>query len=97
MVCAHGFAVPLHVSVAETNWEWHSSPVVKVYVLHHVRADDAYGDDAKMIGVYSSEELALAATSRLIEQPGFRDYTVGFQIGAYDLDKDHWTEGFGPG
>jgi hypothetical protein len=65
-----------------------------VFVLHHVRADDEYGDDAKLIGVYRSEESARAAISRLSDQPGFRDHVAGFEIGPYPLDKDHWEEGF---
>jgi homoserine kinase type II len=65
-----------------------------VYVLHHVRKDDEYGDNAKMIGVYSSKEAADAAIGRLRHQPGFRDYPEGFSINRYALDEDHWKEGF---
>lgn len=65
-----------------------------VYVLHHVRADDEYGDDAKLIGVYRSKRAATGAITRLRGQPGFRVHPAGFHIGAYPLDKDHWTEGF---
>ncbi len=67
----------------------------KGYVLHHVRPDDEYGDDAKLIGVYRSPESAAAAVTRLIkDQPGFRDHPTGFQTDTYALDEDHWTEGF---
>jgi hypothetical protein len=66
----------------------------KVYLLHHVRSDDEYGGDAKLVGVYRSPEAAAAATSRLSVQPGFRDHPHGFQIDAYTLDQDHWCEGF---
>jgi hypothetical protein len=65
-----------------------------VYILHHVRIDDEYGDDAKLIGIYRSQESALAAIARLQNQPGFQEHREGFQIGAYQLDKDHWTDGF---
>jgi len=65
-----------------------------LYVLHHVRADDEYGDHAKLIGVYRSRESAEAAIVRLRNLPGFRDHPAGFQIGAYQMDKDHWAEGF---
>ncbi|MEG8058513.1 hypothetical protein QP150_19275 [Sphingomonas sp. 22L2VL55-3] len=67
----------------------------KVYVLHHVRSDDEYGDDAKLVGVYRSPEAAATAASRLSAQPGFRDHPHGFQTDAYALDQDHWREGFG--
>ena len=65
-----------------------------VYVLHHVRSDDEYGDDAKLIGVYRSQEAAADAVTRLSDQPGFRQHPSGFHVDAYRLDQDHWTEGF---
>ena len=65
-----------------------------VYVLHHVRSDDQFGDDAKLIGVYRSEALALDAIARLSSQPGFKDHPSGFDVDAYPLDVDHWAEGF---
>jgi hypothetical protein len=66
-----------------------------VYVLHHVRKDDKYGDDAKLIGVYRSKASAKEAIKRLSGQPGFRDPPKGFNIEPYQLDQDHWAEGFG--
>ena len=67
----------------------------RVYVLQHVRSDDEYGDDAKLIGVYRSAEAAALAMTRLRDQPGFRDHPSGFCAEPYELDKDHWVEGFG--
>jgi hypothetical protein len=69
----------------------------KVFVVSHVTADDRDGENAKMIGVYSSKEYADAAVVRLSTQPGFRDYTQGFEVGPYELDRDYWAEGFVPG
>lgn len=66
-----------------------------VFVVHHVRRDDEYGDDAKFIGVYRFRESANAAIVRLRPQPGFRDHPAGFSVDEYELDKDHWCEGFG--
>jgi homoserine kinase type II len=65
-----------------------------VYVLHHIREDDKYAEDAKLIGVYRSEESARAAISRLAGVPGFREYPAGFSFERYKLDMDHWCEGF---
>ncbi|MBY0611618.1 MAG: hypothetical protein K2P80_05495 [Beijerinckiaceae bacterium] len=65
-----------------------------VYLMHHVRADDEYMEDTKLIGIYTSYESAEVAIARLQSQPGFRDHPAGFVIEAYKLDKDHWTEGF---
>lgn len=66
----------------------------RVFVLHHVRKDDEHGDDAKMIGVYRSDAAAEAAIARLSAQPGFTEHPAGFTVAAYELDQDHWTEGF---
>ncbi len=65
-----------------------------VQLLWHIRADDTYADDAKLIGVYSSAEGAQAAIGRLCQMPGFRDYPEGFLVEEYQLDVDHWTTGF---
>ena len=64
------------------------------HVLWYSRADDEYGDNAKLIGVYSSNDEAHAAIARLCDKPGFRDHPAGFQIDPYPLDKDHWVDGF---
>ena len=69
--------------------------MISVFVVHHVRPEDQYGDHAKLIGVYSLRETATAAIERLSAQPGFRDHPAGFSVIEYPLDKDHWTEGFG--
>lgn len=65
-----------------------------VFILHHVRSDDEYGDDAKLIGAYQTESDARAATVRLSSQPGFVDHPDGWQIDRYVLGQDHWTDGF---
>lgn len=65
-----------------------------VYILWHVRADDEHKEDAKLIGVYRSQENADAAASRVKGQAGFRDHPEGFEVSVYPLDKDHWTDGF---
>jgi hypothetical protein len=72
-----------------------------VFVVQHVSASE----DIKFIGVYRSFEAARAAIERLSAQPGFREHPrlidplkdeeeAGFYIGEYELDKDHWSEGF---
>jgi len=48
----------------------------------------------KIIGVYSSEELAEAAVQRTRVLPGFVDNPDSFTIGRYDIDNDHWPRGF---
>jgi hypothetical protein len=64
-----------------------------VFVLQH---SYSVGDreEVKLIGVYASLAEAEAAVSRLVDQPGFRDYADGFNIDAYEIGQDHWQEGF---
>jgi hypothetical protein len=64
------------------------------HLLWHVREDDTHKEDAKLIGAYSSAAAATAAIARLKDQPGFVDYVAGFEVSVYEIDKDHWTEGF---
>lgn len=47
-----------------------------------------------LIGVYSSEAEARAAIGRVKDKSGFADYQQGFQVCPYELNHDHWTEGF---
>ncbi|MFF0390247.1 hypothetical protein ACFYS8_16395 [Kitasatospora sp. NPDC004615] len=56
--------------------------------------DELDGDDVKLLGIYSSEAEAEARIRRARLQPGFANEPDCFQAGEYDLDEDHWTEGF---
>ncbi|HEV2189599.1 MAG TPA: hypothetical protein VGR70_20480 [Stellaceae bacterium] len=64
-----------------------------VYLMWHMR-EPGSDETAKLIGVYRSEDDAQAAVARLRDQPGFRHFHDGFHIERYELNKDHWTEGF---
>lgn len=65
-----------------------------VYLLEHsYEALDGH-DEFKLIGVYSSPETAQAAIRRLETQPGFKDRPEAFQMNRYEIDKDHWEEGY---
>lgn len=64
-----------------------------VFVLQHSYERD-FCDETKFIGVYLTNELAEAAIDRLKTQPGFKDRIEDFYISEYELNKDHWTEGF---
>lgn len=61
------------------------------YLLWHTDACD----DEKLIGVYRTEQEALAAIERVKEKPGFSDAGGQFECAKYKLGEDHWTEGFG--
>ena len=65
---------------------------MNVYALHHENPET---EDVKLIGVYSSRAAAEAAILRASKQPGFSKSINGFNIDEYEIDKDHWTEGYG--
>ena len=67
---------------------------VIVYVLQHSHTVDTGEEDVKLIGVYSSREGAETAFARAAALPGFRNAADGFSIDAYELDENHWVEGF---
>ena len=56
--------------------------------------DEQAGDDAKRLGVYSSDAAAQARIESARTLPGVSDEPDCFQITLYALDKDKWTEGF---
>ena len=76
-----------------------------VFVLQHVHTLPGGVEDVKMIGVYRTEEAAMSAVRRLGAVPGFKEYPTvikrknveardGFFLSRYQLDTDHWREGF---
>lgn len=82
---------------------------VTVFILQHLHVIDdgsEYGkEDVKLIGVYSSLASAQDAVRRLASMPGFKDAPEirnpeiddeedGFYIDEYEIDRDHWEEGF---
>ena len=80
----------------------------QVFVLSHVvlLPPDYEQEQEKWVGIYTTQELALAAIARLKNQPGFCehpnliDYEAehpDFQcisIDSYDLDQDNCQEGY---
>ncbi len=70
---------------------------MRVYVLQHVHSLENGAEDVKFIGVYSSRENALSAIAKLSQAPGCSDAPNGFHIDEYQLDKDHWVEGYSDG
>ena len=65
-----------------------------VYVVQHLREDPDGYDDVKFIGVYSTLQKAEEAVMRHKLLPGFIETPQGFCVEQYEVDKDHWTEGF---
>ncbi|MFF2888008.1 hypothetical protein [Paenibacillus sp. NPDC057967] len=67
-----------------------------VFLVQHsygVGEDGKY-DETKTIGIYSSLEKAELVVERYKVLPGFKDYAEHFYIDTYEIDKDHWEEGF---
>lgn len=65
-----------------------------VWVLHHVAREGTDDEDVKFIGVYSSQQKAEEAAESLRVKPGFREHPDSFHIERYEIDVDHWVEGF---
>ena len=65
-----------------------------VYVVQHDHELPSGAEDVKLIGVYSSDECAQAAVERARLLEGFRETPLGFHVDRYELDADHWKEGF---
>ena len=65
-----------------------------LYVLQHVHKFPDGTEDVKLIGIYSSSKNAEKAITRLIQKPGFSENRDGFFIDEYEIDVDHWTDGF---
>ena len=66
----------------------------KVQVLWFVQEGKDGEDTELLIGIYRTQEDAKAAIGRLNDKPGFVDFPQGFMAETYELNKDHWTEGF---
>ena len=65
-----------------------------VFLLWYVHAPDTDDENEFLIGVYNTEEEAKTAIERLKDKPGFVNARDGFQIHPYEINRDHWTEGF---
>jgi hypothetical protein len=65
-----------------------------VFLLWHTRSDSCEEADAKLIGVYESRDGAERAKDRVLGLPGFAEHPKDFEICAYEVGVDHWTEGF---
>jgi hypothetical protein len=76
-----------------------------VFIVQHLHRFPNGEECVKMIGTYRTRESACAAVERLRSQPGFRDLPAivnplededdqGFHVDEYQLDKDHWCQGY---
>lgn len=65
-----------------------------VWLLWH--GDDISDDtpDAKLLGVYSSEEAARQRIARCSGVPGLGEHPEAFELSRYELGRDEWSEGY---
>ena len=68
--------------------------MTKAFLLEHT-ARIGEDEDVKFIGVYATENDAKAAIERLKAKPGFRDVSGAFSYSDYEINVDHWIEGYG--
>ena len=65
----------------------------EVYLLHHIRTIEDH-EDVKLLGVFSSRDLAERAKERAVNLPGFKDSPDGFSVDKYIIDRMGWTAGY---
>lgn len=65
----------------------------KVYLLQHSYEQNDI-EETKIIGIFSSKEKALEVIERYKILSGFKEYPNDFYIDEYQIDKNHWEEGF---
>lgn len=72
----------------------HQTAAMKVFLLWH--GDDIHDDtpDAKLLGVYSTEDRALDRIARCRDVPGFTENADEFHISRFEVDGDDWPEGY---
>jgi hypothetical protein len=70
----------------------------KVFLLQHsyeIYIQGVSKEQTKILGIYSTKEKAEEVIQRYKSIVGFNRFPITcFYVDDYDLDKDHWTEGF---
>ncbi|WDF50969.1 hypothetical protein PQ460_00505 [Paenibacillus sp. KACC 21273] len=67
--------------------------MITVFLLQHSYEVNRV-ENSKIIGIYSSREIAESIIIKYKKIPGFRNYPNEFFIDGYELDEDNWEEGF---
>jgi hypothetical protein len=92
LVCQNGCMSSIKQITGTEGDETH--PKKAVFLLWHSHDLGNGVTDDKLIGVYSSEAEAEAASLRKLQFEGFREAPEGFCIEKYELDRDYWSEGY---
>lgn len=64
-----------------------------VFLVHHSYELDGC-DETKLIGVYSSEEIAKQTVEKFKLYKGFKEKPDCFSVDEYELDADNWVGGY---
>ncbi|HVF88349.1 MAG TPA: hypothetical protein VM866_12205 [Pyrinomonadaceae bacterium] len=67
---------------------------MEMFVLQHAHELGDGQEDVKLIGIYSTAQRAEQAIESLRNLPGFRDAQGAFSVDRYEVDADHWVEGY---
>jgi hypothetical protein len=65
-----------------------------VFLVWHNHGPIEDSDNAKLLGVFSSRELAQERVEAALTEPGFADHPEGFTVDEYVVDQHEWIEGF---
>ncbi|ECJ2543305.1 hypothetical protein G3D33_004724 [Salmonella enterica subsp. salamae] len=65
-----------------------------VYLLYHFINEDADDEIVKLLGVYTSYELAHQAKIRASNHSAFIGFPDGFRIFDHWINHDDWNDGF---
>lgn len=65
-----------------------------VYLLEHTHVYSEDKENTKTIGIYTTEEEALAVIEELKSVSGFIKYPQGFNIDKYKIGQTFWKEGY---
>ena len=56
--------------------------------------DEQAGDDAKLLGLYSTQDKANVRVEQARTLPGFQEEPECFLVDRYEVDVDGWTTGY---
>lgn len=68
--------------------------MASVFLAEHSYENVDGIDETKLIGVFTSRDLAARAVESVSKQPGFVDIPDHFTIDEYQVDDVHWETGF---
>ena len=65
-----------------------------VYLLQHSYELENGCDETKVLGIFSSQQMAEEAVRSYRQLPGFRDKKADFCIDKYEVNKKYWGDGY---